>query len=795
MERDKALEMAMSQIDKQFGKGSVMRMGERTNMDVEAISTGALSLDIALGIGGLPRGRIVEIFGPESSGKSTLAMHVAAEAQRNGGICAYIDAEHAMDPVYARAIGVNVDDLLISQPDTGEQALEITDMLIRSGAIDVLVIDSVAALTPRAEIEGEMGDSHMGLQARLMSQALRKLTGTLSKTNTICIFINQLREKIGIVFGNPETTPGGRALKFYSSVRLDIRRIESIKDGVEVVGNRTRVKVVKNKCLAAGTTIFDPTTGITHRIEDIVEQGEASLVVAADKLGKLHVRPIVNRLDQGEQEVIGLHLRDGTALWVTPDHKVLTDTGWREAGELTNEDRVARPRQSIGFGGEQPVPPDHARMLGYLIGDGYVGGKTPIAFINTAEPLQQDAIAIADSLGCDAHRRGIETAFSHRKGEKNGLLALARWAGIWGGLAPTKRIPPAFFDERVSAEVIGNLLFGLLESDGYVSREQTGGLRAGFTTTSEQLAQQIHWLLLRFGIGSSVQVYDPTNQRPSIVKGRKVQGKLLCWDVRVSGIDNVMRLAESVPMWGPRGQKLAAELAHPELRKHRGSQRGYLPKTQTAPVLAHLTGSGVTPQLAAQLVGKGAGDPKGGLRQVLGHSRLRRDRLQRLADALDSEFLRGVLDEDVWYDRITAVSPKEWRATYDVEVDELHTLVANDVVVHNCSSPFKQAEFDIMYGKGISREGSLIDIGVDFGIVKKSGAWYTYDGEQLGQGRENAKVFLTENPELMVAISEQIRQQVGIDDDVAGTDSRADSLDKVPADGFGPADDEPITLD
>ncbi|HZQ28595.1 MAG TPA: recombinase RecA [Acidimicrobiales bacterium] len=247
MERDKALEMALSQIDKQFGKGSIMRMGETTHMGIEAISTGAMSLDLALGVGGLPRGRVVEIYGPESSGKSTLAMHVVAEAQRNGGICAYIDAEHAMDPVYAGAIGVDVDELLISQPDTGEQALEIADMLIRSGALDVLVIDSVAALTPRAEIEGEMGDSHVGLQARLMSQALRKLTGTLNKSNTIAVFINQLREKIGVMFGSPETTPGGRALKFYSSVRLDIRRIESIKDGVEVVGNRTRVKVVKNK--------------------------------------------------------------------------------------------------------------------------------------------------------------------------------------------------------------------------------------------------------------------------------------------------------------------------------------------------------------------------------------------------------------------------------------------------------------------------------------------------------------------------------------------------------------------
>ena len=248
MESDKALDMALSQIEKQFGEGAVMKMGEKTTMQIESVPTGALALDLALGVGGLPRGRITEIYGPESSGKSTLATHVVAEAQRNGGICAYIDAEHAMDPVYARAIGVDVDELLISQPDNGEQALEIVDTLVRSGAIDVIVIDSVAALTPRVELEGEMGQSHVGLQARLMSQALRKLTSNLNKTKTICIFINQLREKIGVMFGSPETTPGGRALKFYSCVRLDIRRIESLKSGVEVVGNRTRVKVVKNKC-------------------------------------------------------------------------------------------------------------------------------------------------------------------------------------------------------------------------------------------------------------------------------------------------------------------------------------------------------------------------------------------------------------------------------------------------------------------------------------------------------------------------------------------------------------------
>ncbi|MEX2133814.1 MAG: recombinase RecA [Acidimicrobiia bacterium] len=247
-ERDKALDMALSQIERQFGKGAIMKMGDEATRKVDVISTGALSLDLALGIGGVPRGRIVEIYGPESSGKTSLALHIVAEAQRNGGIAAFIDAEHALDPGYAEAIGVDVDELLISQPDTGEQALEIADMLIRSGALDVLVIDSVAALVPRAEIEGEMGDTHVGLQARLMSQALRKLAGNLSKSRTTAIFVNQLREKIGVMFGSPETTPGGRALKFYSSVRLDIRRIETLKEGSgEGIGNRVRVKVAKNK--------------------------------------------------------------------------------------------------------------------------------------------------------------------------------------------------------------------------------------------------------------------------------------------------------------------------------------------------------------------------------------------------------------------------------------------------------------------------------------------------------------------------------------------------------------------
>jgi recombination protein RecA len=247
VDREQALDVALGQIERQFGKGSVMRMSDQAAVAVGAVSTGSLALDLALGIGGLPRGRIVEVFGPEASGKTTLVYHVIAEAQRRGGICAFVDAEHAMDPQYARRIGVDIDQLLVSQPDTGEQALEIVELLIRSGALDVVAIDSVAALVPKAEIEGEMGDSHVGLQARLMSQALRKLAGTLNRTETICVFTNQLREKIGVMFGNPETTPGGRALKFYSSVRLDIRRIETLKEGVEAIGNRVRVKVVKNK--------------------------------------------------------------------------------------------------------------------------------------------------------------------------------------------------------------------------------------------------------------------------------------------------------------------------------------------------------------------------------------------------------------------------------------------------------------------------------------------------------------------------------------------------------------------
>jgi recombination protein RecA len=319
-DKEKAVNTAMGQIERQFGKGSIMKLGSSTIIDVPVISTGSLALNKALGIGGLPRGRVVEIYGPESSGKTTLALHAVAEAQKQGGVVAFIDAEHAIDTSYARKLGVNCDDLLVAQPDTGEQALEIADMLVRSGALDIIVIDSVAALVPRAEIEGEMGDSHMGLQARLMSQALRKLTGTISKTMTMVIFINQIRMKIGVVFGNPETTTGGNALKFYSSVRLDIRRIGSIKDGQEIVGNRTRVRVVKNKMAPPFTEAeFDIMYGEgISQTADLIDTGVMAGVI--EKSGSWYSYE-GERLGQGRQNAQSF-LKDNQDIYNSISNKV-----------------------------------------------------------------------------------------------------------------------------------------------------------------------------------------------------------------------------------------------------------------------------------------------------------------------------------------------------------------------------------------------------------------------------------------------------------------------------------------
>ena len=338
MDKDKALDAALSQIERAFGKGSIMRLGQNTNIDIEAISTGSLGVDIALGIGGLPKGRIIEIYGPESSGKTTLALSVIAQAQKKGGTCAFIDAEHALDPAYAKKIGVDIDNLLISQPDAGEQALEIADTLVRSGAIDVLVVDSVAALVPKAELEGEMGDSHMGLQARLMSQALRKLTSTISRSNTLVIFINQIRMKIGVMFGNPETTTGGNALKFYASVRIDIRRIGSIKDKDDVIGSQTRVKIVKNKVAPPFKVIdFDIMYG-----EGISKTGELiDLGIKAGLVEKAGAWFSYNgeKLGQGRENA-KLFLKDHPEIAEEIENKIRSDAGHLTT-EMTGEETVS----------------------------------------------------------------------------------------------------------------------------------------------------------------------------------------------------------------------------------------------------------------------------------------------------------------------------------------------------------------------------------------------------------------------------------------------------------------------
>ena len=355
-DRKRAIEAAMGQIEKMYGKGSIMRLGDQNNLQVDVIPTGSLSLDVALGVGGLPRGRIVEIYGPESSGKTTLALHVAAEAQKKGGEVAFVDAEHALDPTYARALGVNIDEMLISQPDTGEQALEITEALVRSGAIDVIVVDSVAALVPRAEIEGEMGDSYVGLHARLMSQALRKLTGAVGKTNTIVIFINQLREKVGVMYGNPEVTTGGRALKFYASVRLDIRRIQTLKNGDEAVGNRTRVKVVKNKMAPPFKSAeFDMLYG-----EGISREG--SVIDMAQQVGVVKKSGSWftyegDQLGQGREKVRQF-LKDNPAITEEIENKVKAEFGLIGSADQFAEDGEAAAAAAVSEAAAADVAKD-----------------------------------------------------------------------------------------------------------------------------------------------------------------------------------------------------------------------------------------------------------------------------------------------------------------------------------------------------------------------------------------------------------------------------------------------------
>jgi recombination protein RecA len=706
VERDKALEMAMSQIDKHFGKGSVMRMGEKSHMDVESIPTGALALDLALGIGGLPRGRIIEIYGPESSGKSTLAMHVVAEAQRNGGVAAYIDAEHAMDPIYARAIGVNVDELLISQPDTGEQALEIADMLIRSGALDVLVIDSVAALTPRAEIEGEMGDSHVGLQARLMSQALRKLTATLNKTNTIAIFINQLREKIGVMYG---------CLSWDTTVTL--------ADGTQIeIGN------IVNRRMPVEVLSYDP---------------ELDAVVP---------KKVVNWFDNGPTDQF-LHFtlpRTGggggfRGFACTPNHQVRTPHGWREAQELSVGDRVmqAIPHYLSDFQWEA--------ILGGLMGDG--------------------------SLSRTQSAHAARYRFGH-------CAKQAEYCG-W------------------KASLFSNI-------DGCRSVRATDGVVSYDLTPLPELAELRHAVYFD---GKKVFSEDYLKQLTPL--------SLAIWYMDDGSFSLRAKGLQERTKDGSGRSEICVEAMDPTTRTRLVA---YL--ADTWGVNAKLVSSGARKK-AVLVFPKDETAKLHALIAPFVHASMQYKLLPRYRGRFAVEPVFAPKRYELMPMPIKAIRPKAMSRThrYDIEVEGSHNYFAGGTMVHNspevtpggralkfyssvrldirrieaikdgaevignrtrvkvvknkCSSPFRQAEFDIMFGRGISREGSLLDVGVDLGLVKKSGAWYTYDGEQLGQGRENAKAFLVENPEIMVEVSERIRQQV------------APAAVAVP----NPADDEPITLE
>lgn len=711
-DRTKALEAAMGQIEKQFGKGSIMRMGEVTNFDIESIPTGALALDMALGIGGLPRGRVVEIYGPESSGKSTLAMHVVAEAQRNGGVCAYIDAEHAMDPVYARAIGVNVDDLLISQPDTGEQALEIVDMLIRSGAIEVIVIDSVAALTPRAEIEGDMGDSHVGLQARLMSQALRKLTGGLSKSNTVAIFINQLREKIGVMYG----------CFFYDA----------------------------SVVLADGTT---------EMIGKIVNQKLPVEVLSYDaKTGTLVPKRVVNWFDNGPtveflKITVAKPTQNGRAeLACTSNHLIRTPTGWVEAGKLKVGDRVleALPHYLSDF--------QWAALRGTLMGDGAVS------------PSQNG--------------HGARLRFSHCEAQTE----YADWkASLFGNVGSTRRVRP---DNVVTFDFQPLPELAPFRQSVYVDRKKVLDDDYLKSLTPLSLAlwymDDAHLAIRSKGLqkrteGLSGRVEICVEAMEEHTRERLVEYLADTWGVvatlKKKGAREssclIFNNAESTKF-----QALIAQYVHPSmdyklLPRFRGK---FAVSPEFVPVRYEL--------VAMPVIRVG----------VKASSTRSMNRYDIEVEGSHNYLVNGVMVHNSpevtsggralkFYSSVRLDIRRIESIKDGAEVVGNRTRVK--VVKNKCAAPFRQAEFDIMYGQGISREGSVLDVAVELGFVKKAGAWFTYEGEQMGQGRENVKTFLRENPQTMAEIDERVRAQLAdtLAPDVVG--SGGDELDI----------DSPITLD
>jgi len=683
VERDKALEMALSQIERQFGTGAIMKMGEAANRKVDVISTGALSLDLALGIGGVPRGRIVELYGPESSGKTSLALHIVAEAQRNGGIAAFIDAEHALDPIYAKAIGVDVDELLISQPDTGEQALEIADMLIRSGALDVLVIDSVAALVPRAEIEGEMGDTHVGLQARLMSQALRKLAGTLSKSRTTAVFINQLREKIGVMFGC-----------FNYSTRVTLAD-----------GSQEKIGKIVNQKLQVEVLAVDPETGLVEP------------------------KKIVNWFDNGNageflQFTVYKPEGNGKAQFAaTANHQISTPGGWRSAGELMAEDRVLMPLPHYLSDQQRQL------VLGSLMGDGSVSPKRD-----------------------HSNGPGMKSRFRFGHGPKQD--GYARWkadllAGVPHSVSPHSRgglmvetTPLIELDElREAVYVGGKKVF----SWDYLKELTPFALAVWYMDDGSFAVRRKDGSAGRSDI--CVQAMDKGSQRRLQSTLRESYG-LSC--------KLVDRVGQAFIVFDRDGTEALHELIAP-----------YVPAVMDYKLLQHHRGKENVTVEPANKTMKLTAVP------IVSIDVKPATRSMRRFD-LEVEGHHNYLVDGVMVHNSPETTPGgralKFYSSVRLDIRRIETIkdgadsVGNRVRVkvakNKMAPPFRLAEFDIMFGHGISREGSLLDVAVDHGVVRKSGAWFTFDDDQLGQGRENAKRFLRENPEVAMQLQAKVYELV-----------------------------------
>jgi recombination protein RecA len=692
-DREKALDTALAQIDRQFGKGSVMRLGDEARAPIEVIPTGSIALDVALGIGGLPRGRVVEIYGPESSGKTTVALHAVANAQKNGGIAAFIDAEHALDPEYAKNLGVDTDALLVSQPDTGEQALEIMDMLIRSGALDIIVIDSVAALVPRAEIEGEMGDSHVGLQARLMSQALRKITGALSNTGTTAVFINQLREKIGIMFGcasyDTQITLGDGST-------MSIGEIVDQKRDVEVLSYDPNIGRVVSRRIV---NWFD--NGVTPEFLDIF------VVKGGSGAGKSHSR-----------------------LSLTTNHLVRTPGGWREAGDLSPGDRVLVAQE------QRLSPLQIQSILGGLMGDGCL-----------SEPVNRNGLSARYRMGHGAR----QAEYLDWKVSLLGNIKHSRTTNAQGAV---------FADFTPLAELAE------LRSAVYLAGHKV--LSWDYLKALTPFALAIWYM----DDGTFANRSKGLQARTRDGSGRS--------EIVIEAIseDSRSRLVEHLA---------AAFDLHPRLT-YKGPERKSVlvfPKDETAK-LHQLVAPYVHPSMQYKLLERFRGQ-----------------------FAVEPEFVDPVLQPmPALVTSVTRRTEGKDMRRFDIEVEGSHNYLAGGVMVHNSpetttggralkfyssvrldvrrietlkdgsdpvgsrtrvkvvknkvSPPFKQAEFDILYGIGISREGGLIDMGVEHGFVRKSGAWYTYEGDQLGQGKENARAFLRDNPDLADEIEKKIKEKLGV---------------------------------